>query len=63
MSANASRGPLPAGPADEPALAEMARRFPEDLKVAAATAQILRSGPRTPPEPRQDPWPPMRVPK
>jgi hypothetical protein len=55
--------PIRAGVAAEPALAEIVRRFPEDLKVAAATAQALRSGPSTPPQPRQEPWPPMRVPK
>jgi len=48
--------------AGDPALAEVARRFPEDLKVAAKTAQALRSAPEMPLDPRQEPWPPMRMP-
>jgi hypothetical protein len=52
----------PQAPAAEPALAEVARRFPEDLEVAARTAQALRAGPPTRSLPTQDPWPPMRMP-
>jgi hypothetical protein len=63
MTDKASRQPLLAGVADEPALAQVLRRCPEDLEVAFATAQALRPGPSTPPQPRQEPWPPMRVPK
>jgi hypothetical protein len=48
---------------EEPALAEVARRFPDDLKVAAATAQGLRAGPAAPPRPQDEPWPPMRLPR
>jgi hypothetical protein len=51
--------PLPA----DPALREIAERFPEDLEVAMATAQGLRAGPPAPSEPTQEPWPPMQVPK
>ena len=46
----------------EPALQSIAQRFPEDLKVAMATAQALRRGPPNVPAPAQEPWPPMQVP-
>ena len=46
----------------DPALREIAERFPADLEVALATAQALRAGPLAPPEPAQEPWPPMQVP-
>lgn len=62
MSGNASK-PASSTPAHEPALTRVARLFPDDLKVAAATAESLRSGPATPPQPAQEPWPPMRVPQ
>lgn len=61
MSTPAS--PSPAAPsALETALQDIAQRFPEDLKVAMATAQALRAGPPNVPAPTQEPWPPMQVP-
>jgi len=39
-----------------------AERFPEDMKVAMATAQSLRGAPPNPPHPAMEPWPPMQVP-
>lgn len=63
MSGNASNPASSTSPAHEPALARVARLFPADLEVAAATAQSLRSGPPTPPQPAREPWPPMRLPK
>lgn len=46
----------------ESGLQAIAKRFPEDLKVAMATARALRSGPPNVPAPAQEPWPPMQVP-
>jgi hypothetical protein len=56
---------LPAAPeagATSAELALVAQRFPDDLKVAMATAQSLRAGSPNPPLPTQEPWPPMQVP-
>lgn len=47
----------------DPALREIAERFPQDLEVAMATANALRAGPHASPEPDQEPWPPMQVPR
>lgn len=55
-------GAVPSPSALESALADIARRFPEDLKVAMATARALREGPPNVPAPVQEPWPPMEVP-
>jgi hypothetical protein len=47
----------------EARLALVAERFPDDLEVARHPAQGLRQGPPNPPQPAQEPWPPMRVPE
>jgi len=60
-STSLSSNATPATGEIDPAMQDIAQRFPDDLKVAMATAHTLSKGPPNIPTSTQEPWPPMQV--